>query len=67
MTTGWICKECNEKQYMSDTILHSGSYSCPVCGCSEFQYEHNGVKHEAGTKRKILKASIEEKRKEGEF
>jgi len=49
---------------MPDAILLSGSYSCPVCGSTEFQYEHNGIKHETGNKRKILKASMQQKDEE---
>jgi len=54
----WICKECGEEQYMSDKIVLSGTYRCPICGNNEFLYECNGVKHSMCKKKRILKASM---------
>ena len=54
----WICKQCGEEQYMSDRIMNSGTYKCVMCGNNEFLFEHNGVKHDVGKKRRIFRASL---------
>ena len=62
----WVCKVCEEEQYMPDKVIQAGGYHCAVCGSDEFLYVCNGIKHEMHGKKKILNASMSVKDEDDE-